>query len=126
MGYYNGKYCIQIRLDKTNFHFGNIATSNVSRPNINWDYTKILPIAYITHTCQVSCLQRESHALTLTPIILTIIQKSTNWKILVKIIKLPKQNWFAQYRNSNQLAVCFNVFLSQLVTFRHSGIEETD
>ena len=32
------------------------------------------------------------------------------------IIKLPKQNWFAQYRNSDPFAICFNVVLSQLVT----------
>ena len=38
----------------------------------------------------------------LTPFIVTLTQKSTNLKISVKIIKLLKQNWFAQYRN-NQL-----------------------
>jgi hypothetical protein len=35
----------------------------------------------------------------------------TNWKISVKIIKLPKQNWIAHYGNSDPLVICFNVFL---------------
>jgi hypothetical protein len=64
----------------------------------DWIQSKIQP----HNTCQVSRFQRESrfkasnHALTLTPII-TLTQNSTNLKILVKIIKLHKQNWFAQY-----------------------------
>ena len=41
--------------------------------------------------------------------------KSTNWKISV-MIKLPKQNWFAEYGNSDPLEICFNVFLSHLLT----------
>ena len=56
----------------------------------------------------VSCYDRsipvKSHALSprvpLSLIILTLTQQLTNSKISVKIIKLPKQNWFAQYGNS--------------------------
>ena len=48
--------------------------------------------------------------------------KTTNWKISVNIIKLPKQNWFAKYGNSDPLAICINVFLSNLVTFSSVSI----
>ena len=60
------------------------------------------------HTCQVSRFRRESHAsrhqITLDHAhphnILTLTQKSTNLKISVKILKLAKQYWFAQYGNN--------------------------
>jgi len=48
-----------------------------------------------------SRLNASNHALTFTLIILTLTQKSTNWKISVNIIKLPKQNCLAKYGNSN-------------------------
>ena len=68
----------------------------------------------------------SNHVLTLTPIILTVTQKLTNLKISVKIIKLSKQNWFAQYGNLDLIAICFNVFLSHLVTFTPNGIKESN
>jgi hypothetical protein len=69
-----------------------------------------------------SRFKASNHPLTLTPIILTLTQL-TNLKISVKIIELSKQNWIAHYGNSDPLVICFNIFLSQLVTFTHKGIE---
>ena len=47
-----------------------------------------------------SRFKASNHALTITPIVLTLTQISTNWKISVNITKLTKQNWFAKYGNS--------------------------
>jgi hypothetical protein len=74
-------------------------------------------------------LKRESHAsrhqITLSrspPIILTLTQKSTNWKISLSIIKLPKQNWFAKYRNSDPLAICFKCISVTSAYLSQNGI----
>jgi hypothetical protein len=43
-----------------------------------------------------------------------------DWKTSVSIIKLPKENWFAKYGNSDTLAIyilIINVYLSHPVNF---------
>jgi L-cystine uptake protein TcyP (sodium:dicarboxylate symporter family) len=75
-------------------------------------------VIHVQHTCQVSRvtlqgIKSRSHA---QPHYSQANTKSTNWKISVKLIKLLKQNSFAQYGNSDLLSMCCNVVLSQLVT----------
>jgi hypothetical protein len=72
------------------------------------------------HTCQVSRFKASNHVLTLT-------QKSTNRKISVNMFKLPQQNWFAKYRNSDPLAIYLNKCISVTSAYiTHNGIEEPD
>ena len=68
-------------------------------------------------------IKSRSHA---HPIILTLTQKSTNRKISVNMMKLPKQNWFVKYGNSDLLAIYFKYISVTSAYLTHNSIKEPE